>query len=673
MKNTLTIDMTNSYAVDMLSNVDAGVGVNRVYIEVKCDLTKTNTIAFGGTTYTATSEDYILEIPQAQWVGAGNLIITLSDGTTTKSLTVHKLKAIDASVFLKRITDVEYTFKTSRNPTDASVGTLQEEVDALKVRMGAAENVNAEQTRDIETNAGNISTNATNITALQNGKVNNSEKGAANGVATLNGDGKVPESQLPSYVDDVLEYASRSAFPGTGETGKLYVAKDTNIVYRWSGTTYVAVSEADIATINKAGIVKPDGTTVTIDQDGTLHAQGGHKILDPEGTQLAQKTKLQFLNSEVQNVGDKTVVTPKGKADYEFETYQDMMDAIEDGLVEPDSTIYVMEGDDIVIPGSGSGGHIIEDASGTELTQRDILQFAGTLKATDDSTNEKTVISDAAEEVEWSVWNAMTEAQRDAYSAGKKIDIVNAPGADGTIDADLMDLLWTNSSPTAAFAAQTISLNLSGYESVKIVFRRMTADSYCITYEVEKNAGATYVSMMWVQNSNEIVRIINSVTDTGVNFGKGIDQSGADNNGYLVPLKIYGIKKTVNLKINAIASDVSTSANKCMMSDGETSVEDEITELKEDTGWIELVNASDRVVKYRAVRDTVFVYVFANISTPSAWTTLATLPSTYAPTTNHTMCMYNNNVQFGNVLVRTNGQIDVIANVAFAGQICYSR
>ena len=69
-----------------------------------------------------------------------------------------------------------------------------------------------------------------------------SQKGAASGVAELDANGKVPSSQLPSYVDDVLEYASTSAFPATGETGKIYVALDTNLTYRWSGSAYVEIS-----------------------------------------------------------------------------------------------------------------------------------------------------------------------------------------------------------------------------------------------------------------------------------------------------------------------------------------------------------------------------------------------------------------------------------------------
>ena len=66
--------------------------------------------------------------------------------------------------------------------------------------------------------------------------------GVKNGVATLGADGLVPSSQLPSFVDDVLEFDSSGAFPTTGESGKIYVALDTNLTYRWGGTEYVEIS-----------------------------------------------------------------------------------------------------------------------------------------------------------------------------------------------------------------------------------------------------------------------------------------------------------------------------------------------------------------------------------------------------------------------------------------------
>lgn len=72
--------------------------------------------------------------------------------------------------------------------------------------------------------------------------LSSSLKGANNGLAELGSDGKVPSSQLPSYVDDVLEYSGQSSFPSTGESGKIYVDTSTNKTYRWSGTAYVEIS-----------------------------------------------------------------------------------------------------------------------------------------------------------------------------------------------------------------------------------------------------------------------------------------------------------------------------------------------------------------------------------------------------------------------------------------------
>lgn len=62
--------------------------------------------------------------------------------------------------------------------------------------------------------------------------------------APLDNNGLVPAANLPSYVDDVLEYGTLSEFPTTGETGKIYVALDTNLTYRWSGTHYVEISSS---------------------------------------------------------------------------------------------------------------------------------------------------------------------------------------------------------------------------------------------------------------------------------------------------------------------------------------------------------------------------------------------------------------------------------------------
>ena len=80
------------------------------------------------------------------------------------------------------------------------------------------------------------------VTAAQVQAIPTSQKGAASGVAELDANGKVPATQLPSYVDDVIEGNGTSSFPTTGEEGKIYVDTSTNKTYRWSGTTYVEIS-----------------------------------------------------------------------------------------------------------------------------------------------------------------------------------------------------------------------------------------------------------------------------------------------------------------------------------------------------------------------------------------------------------------------------------------------
>ena len=56
-------------------------------------------------------------------------------------------------------------------------------------------------------------------------------------------DGKVPSSQLPSYVDDVIEVADYESLPTTGESGKIYITLDDNHIYRWTGSTYVEITD----------------------------------------------------------------------------------------------------------------------------------------------------------------------------------------------------------------------------------------------------------------------------------------------------------------------------------------------------------------------------------------------------------------------------------------------
>lgn len=92
-------------------------------------------------------------------------------------------------------------------------------------------------------------------------------------------DGKVPTSQLPGFVDDVLEFAALSGFPAEGESGKIYVALDTNKTYRWSGTGYVEISASIALGETAATAYRGDRGKVAYDhsQDSTVHVTAAQK------------------------------------------------------------------------------------------------------------------------------------------------------------------------------------------------------------------------------------------------------------------------------------------------------------------------------------------------------------------------------------------------------------
>jgi hypothetical protein len=78
----------------------------------------------------------------------------------------------------------------------------------------------------------------------------------ANGLVKLDGSGKVASAQLPAYVDDVLEYANTSSFPGTGSAGIIYVDLSTSKTYRWGGSAYAEISASPGSTDSV-----PEGST----------------------------------------------------------------------------------------------------------------------------------------------------------------------------------------------------------------------------------------------------------------------------------------------------------------------------------------------------------------------------------------------------------------------------
>lgn len=158
------------------------------------------------------------------------------------------------------------------------------------------------------------------------GKLNTSLKGAAKGLAELDSSGKVPSAQLPSYVDDVLEYTNKASFPTTGESGKIYIAQDTNKTYRWSGSTYIEISPSLALGETSATAYRGDRGKVAYDHSQTAHAPSNAQAnmietIKVNGTALTPSSKA--VDITVPTVGNGTItVTQNGSTKGTFTTNQ---------------------------------------------------------------------------------------------------------------------------------------------------------------------------------------------------------------------------------------------------------------------------------------------------------------------------------------------------------------
>jgi hypothetical protein len=149
-----------------------------------------------------------------------------------------------------------------------------------------------------------------------------SQKGAANGVAALDASGLVPASQLPSYVDDVLEGYYKTADGKfykeagyttliTGETGKIYVSLDTNKTYRWTGTTFVYITSGAVDSVNGlTGVVVLNKSHVGLgNADNT--ADAAKSVLSATKWTTVRTITLSGVTATAQNIdGSGNVTVP---------------------------------------------------------------------------------------------------------------------------------------------------------------------------------------------------------------------------------------------------------------------------------------------------------------------------------------------------------------------------
>lgn len=134
-----------------------------------------------------------------------------------------------------------------------------------------------------------------------------------------------------------------------------------------------------------------------------------------------------------------------------------------------------------------------------------------------------------------------TASKLGGVKAGTGLNITS----DGTLSVAsssgfTVDLLWSNASPTSSFSSQTVSIDLSSYKMVYVVFRFASAAFHIpaltaiddLTYRITSiGTAATYSGSYRTMTP----------TITGISFGAGTT-NGSTSNDHMIPEFIYGLK-----------------------------------------------------------------------------------------------------------------------------------
>lgn len=189
-----------------------------------------------------------------------------------------------------------------------------------------------------------------------------SQKGIANGVATLDPSGVIPANQLPSYVDDVLEFATLSAFPATGETGKIYISIETSMTYRWTGTVYAAigggagVSDTALRLFSPRTIALSGGVTGTATQfDGSTNIS-----IDVTEIDAAKITKGTIPAARIPTLNQST--TGNAATATKLATIRKINGINFDGTQDITITAALKDGEIIPVTAGGTGATTAPDA-----------------------------------------------------------------------------------------------------------------------------------------------------------------------------------------------------------------------------------------------------------------------------------------------------------------------
>lgn len=235
-RNTGTFNFSANLEVKKQGALDS-----RLVVGTYADLTATATWADGDNKVWLYDGMIVSVTSDSDSSKNGVYMLVNKDGyTSTSSWTKIDAAAAEKTTIVDNLESTSVTAALSANQGRVLKELVDKKVDKVEgkslvldteITKLAGLKTQTEITADINA----VQTNLDNFTAT---------KGQANGFASLDENGLVPSTQLPSYVDDVIEAANFAALPKTGESGKIYVTLDNNLTYRWSGSAYVEISKS---------------------------------------------------------------------------------------------------------------------------------------------------------------------------------------------------------------------------------------------------------------------------------------------------------------------------------------------------------------------------------------------------------------------------------------------
>ena len=193
--------------------------------------------------------------------------------STEDYTTAEKTKLSGLSNYIKPASEPISYIDNLQTSLDSKVEKLSKQsldsTDALRVSGttvslykgdGTFDSINTQDTIYTHPTSGVTAGTYSKVTVNELGHITDGTNLTATDIPSLDASkittGIIDASRLPSFIDDVLEFANLAGFPLSGETGKIYIALDTNKAYRWSGSTYVYITSGAVDSVNgKTGAV----------------------------------------------------------------------------------------------------------------------------------------------------------------------------------------------------------------------------------------------------------------------------------------------------------------------------------------------------------------------------------------------------------------------------------